>query len=209
MKPQRDLCDPARPGCAEDWNGPNGPKNGPKWPEEWPEWPATEKMPMILGRCRVRPVRKAHAYPPPRPTSAWGEGGGEGRWLEVAIAPSPVALPPSGTSGPTPPPPPPLAALAPSRAPASPRGGERRGCRGRKGRHARRALFMSGYTRKAAGYAGALSSYLESLDFSDGARTQSARISSRFELPKAAAQLRHDVESDPQETPCLSNPSDS
>jgi hypothetical protein len=158
MKPQRDLCDPARPGCAEDWNGPNGPKNGPKWPEEWPEWPATEKMPMIVRRCRVRPVRKAHAYPSPRPTSAWGEGGGEGRWLEVAIAPSPVAL----------------------RAPASPRGGERRGWQGRNRRGERRALFVSGYTRKAAGYAEALSRYLESLDFSDGARAQSVRISACF-----------------------------
>jgi hypothetical protein len=123
MKPQRNLCDPARPGCAENWNGPNCPKNGPKWPREWPEWPATEKMPMIVRRCRVRPVRKAHAYPSPRPTSA---------------------------------------------------------CR--KGRHARRAFFMSGYTRKAAGYAGALSRYLESLDFSGGARAQSVRISACFGL---------------------------
>jgi hypothetical protein len=56
MKSQRDLRDPARPGCSEDWNG-------REWPKERPEWPATEKTPMI-GRCyRVRPIRKAHAYP--------------------------------------------------------------------------------------------------------------------------------------------------
>ena len=77
-------------------------------------------------RCRVRPVGKAHAYPAPRPTAAWGDGEGEGPWLEVEIGPSPVAL----------------------RAPATPRVGA-----GRDGRHRRGAVFMSGYTRKAAGYA--------------------------------------------------------
>jgi hypothetical protein len=158
MKLQHDLCEPARPGCAENWNGPNGPKNGPKWPQEWPYWPSVEEMPMIVRSCHVRPVRKSHAYPAPCPTSAWAEGAGEGPWLRSLDLPSPVAL----------------------RAPASPRGGERREFRGRNGGSERVALFMSGYACKMAGYAEAGSKSLGLFAFSRGSRAQTVRISRIF-----------------------------